>query len=138
MIRPVQHRFSGRRAVAAVEAAVVLPFLLVFLAAVIDLGRLAKVTNALSNAARNGAQYGSVNTTAAGDSISIRAAAVTEMAYLPKVSATNPTVTTTTVTYSDTQFIQVTVTYDMTATSFFNLFPVSSMSRTVQMPMMPQ
>jgi hypothetical protein len=47
-------------------------------------------------------------------------------------------VTATTVTYNSTNFIQVTVTYDMTNWSFFNLYPVSTMSRTVQMPMMPQ
>jgi ribosomal protein S19 len=59
------------------------------------------------------------------------------MAGLPNVSATNPTVTATTVTYSGMQFIQVTVTYDMTGTSVFSFFPVNSVSRTVQMPMMP-
>jgi Flp pilus assembly protein TadG len=138
MSHPTRHRGTRRRAVAAVEAAVVLPLLVIFLAAIVDLGRLAKVTNALSNAARNGAQYGSANTTAAADSTSIRAAAVTEMAYLPKVTGTNPTVTATTVTNSGTKFIQVTVSYDMTGTSFFNLFPCNNLTRTVQMPMMPQ
>jgi len=134
-LRPL---FRRRRAIAAVETALILPVLVVFLAAIVDIGRLSKVTNALSNAARNGAQYGSANTTAAADSVHIRAAAVTEMAYLPKVTATNPTVTATTVTHSGTQFLQVTVTYDMTGTSYFNLFPCNSMTRTVEMPMMPQ
>ncbi len=138
MIHRIQRRPAGRRAAAAVEAAIVLPILLVFLAAVIDLGRLGKIADSLSNAARNGAQYGSTNTTTAADTVGIRAKAVTEVAQLPKVSSGNPSVTATTVTYSGTQFIQVTVTYDMTGTSFFNLFPVNSMTRTVQMPMMPQ
>jgi Flp pilus assembly protein TadG len=128
---------TKRRALAAVEAAIVMPLLVTFVVAIIDLGRLGKISNSLTNAARNGAQYGSVNATTAADSTRIRAAAVTEMANLPKVTTTNPTVTPTTVTYSGTQFIQVTVTYDMTGTSFFNLFPVNSMTRTVQMRMMP-
>jgi len=129
---------SKRRALATVEAALVLPFLLTFLVAIVDIGRLAKFSNALSNAARNGAQYGSVNTTTAADSARIRAAAVTEMAGLPNVTSTNPTVTATTVTHSGTSFLQVTVTYDLTGTSCFNFFPISSMTRTVEMPMMPQ
>ena len=52
----------GRRGLAAVEAALVLPVVLLFLVAVVDLGRLAKVDDSLTNAARDGAQYGSANT----------------------------------------------------------------------------
>lgn len=137
MIHSKRNRSSRRRAVAAVEAAVVLPVVLVFLAAVVDLGRLGKVCDSVSTAARNGAQYGSASAGAATDSAHIRAAAVTEMAGLPNVSTTNPTVTASTVTYSGMQFIQVTVTYDMTGTSVFSFFPVPSVTRTVQMPMMP-
>jgi Flp pilus assembly protein TadG len=138
MMRPVRVRQVARRGVAAVETACVLPVIVLFLVAVIDLGRLGKIADSVSNAARNGAQYGSTNTTTAADSAHIRAVAVTEMANLPKVTSSNPTVTATTVTYSSTKFIQVTVTYDMTGTSAFTLFPVGSMTRTVQMPMMPQ
>src|SRR5207253_420119 len=112
--------------------------LLLFLAGIVELGRLGKIADSLTTAARNGAQYGSVNTTVAADSANIREAAVAEMANLPNVTSTNPTVTATTVTYSGQQFIQVTVTYDMTGTSIFPIFHVNSMSRTVQMPMMPQ
>ena len=53
-------------------------------------------------------------------------------------NAQGETVTAKTVTYSGTTFLQVTVTYDLTGTSFFNVFPIQSMTRTVQMPMMPQ
>jgi Flp pilus assembly protein TadG len=127
-----------RGGVAAVEAAIVLPVLVLFLVAVIDLGRLGKIADSVSTAARNGAQYGSANTTAAADATRIRAAALTEMSNLPNVTSTNPTVTATTVTNSGRQFIQVTVFYDMTGTSYFTLFPVNNVSRTVQMRMMPQ
>jgi Flp pilus assembly protein TadG len=136
-MRFIQPRPTRRRAIAAVEAALVLPVVLFFLAAIIDLGRLGRICDSVSTAARNGAQYGSASTTAAADSTRIRAAALTEMANLPKVTATNPTVTATPVTYSGQQFIQVTVNFDITGTSVFSLFPVSSVTRTVQMPMMP-
>jgi Flp pilus assembly protein TadG len=138
MIRSLQRRVTGRRAVAAVEVAVVLPVLLLFLVAIIDLGRLGRIADCVSNAARNGAPYGSANSGAAADSAGIRAAAVTEMAGLPNVSSTNPTVTATTVTCSGTTFVHVTVSYDMTGTSFFSLYPVGGITRTVQMPMMPR
>ena len=128
----------GRSGIAAVEAAVALPVVLLFLIAAVNLGRLAKVSDSLTNAAHNGTQYGSANTTAAADSASIRNAAVTEMQNLPNVSASNPTVTATTVTNSGTNYIQITVTYDLTGIAFFKLFPINSMTRTVQMVMMPQ
>jgi Flp pilus assembly protein TadG len=136
----VYSKQSPRRGAAAVEAAVVLPVLLFFVAGIVDLGRLPKVADSLTNAARNGAQFGMVNTTVAGQSANIRAAAVTEMANLPNVSSSNPTVTASLVTDagSSTQFIKVTVTYDMTGFCYFSFFPVTSMSRTVMMPMMPQ
>jgi Flp pilus assembly protein TadG len=130
----------GRRAVAVVEAAVALPIIVVFVVGIVDLGRLMKVSNCLSNAARNGAQYGSANTTLAGDTAGIRAAAVTEMANLPGVNGTNPSLSPTpsVVTHGGQQFLRVTVKYDLTGTSFFNVFSVNTMSQTVEMPMMPQ
>lgn len=138
MYRSLHRRLLKRRGAAAVEAAVVLPVLLLFFVAIVDLGRLGKMADSVSNAARNGAQYGSANTGAASDDTGIRAAAVTEMGNLPNVTATNPQVTHSVVTYSGTQFIQVTVTYDITGTSLFNLYPVNTITRTVQMPMMPR
>jgi Flp pilus assembly protein TadG len=141
MLYRSRSRVPGRRAAAAVEAAVILPVLVFFMVAVVDLGRLGKVADSVSNAARNGAQYGSTSTTTAADSTHIRSAAVTEMSGLPKVTGTNPTVTATTATYTSgtatQQVIQVTVSYDMTGTAVFSLYPVNNVTRTVQMPMMP-
>ena len=65
------------------------------------------------------------------------AKAVTEMANLVNVNGSNPTVTAAQVTVSGTTFIRVTVSYDMTGTAFFSLFPVNNITRTVEMPMMP-
>jgi Flp pilus assembly protein TadG len=132
MILAMRHSAARRRAVAAVEAAFALPILLIFLAAVIDLGRLGKMADCVSNAARNGAQYGSASSTAAANSTAIRAAAATEMSGLPNVSSTNPTLTTSV----SGGVISVTVKYDTSSTSTI-LFPCSNITRTVQMPMMP-
>src|ERR1700730_2967410 len=124
-----------RGGAAAVEATIVFPMLLMFFAATYELGRLGKIADAVSTAARNGAQYGSASTAAAADHARIRAAAVTETADLPRVTSTNPTVTPTSITNSSTPFIQVTVTYDMTGTSYFPFYACNTMTRTVQMPM---
>ncbi len=138
MVRSSASRRSKRQGIAAVEAAIVLPLLVTFVIAIVDIGRLAKVSNALTNGARNGAQYGSASAAAAASSSKIRSAAVTEMAYLPNVNGTNPTVSATTVAHAGSQFIKVTMTYDMTGTSIFNVFSINSMTRTVEMQMMPE
>jgi Flp pilus assembly protein TadG len=128
-----------RRGAAAVEAAVVLPVLLIFIAGIVDIGRLPKYADTLTNAARIGAQYGCTNTTTAADTTSISAMVKAELTNENlTVSGTNPTITITTPTVSSTQFISVQVTYSLTGTSVFTFFPVSSITRTVQMPMMPQ
>ena len=141
MICQFPSRVSRRRATAAVEAAIILPVLMLFTAAIIDLGRMGKIADCVSNAARNGAQYGMANTTAAADTVNIRNAAITEMnsdaiTPLPGVDGTNPTVTPTIVTVNGTSYIKVTVKY--TVTMFFGYFNVTNITRTVQMPMMPQ
>jgi Flp pilus assembly protein TadG len=128
-----------RRGAAAVEAAVVLPVLLIFIAGIVDIGRLPKYADTLTNAARIGAQYGCTNMTTAADTTSISAMVKAELTNENlTVSGTNPTITITTPTVSSTQFISVQVTYSLTGTSVFTFFPVSSITRTVQMPMMPQ
>jgi Flp pilus assembly protein TadG len=126
-----------RRGAVAVETAVVLPILLLFFAACYELGRFGRIAVSLSNAARNGAQYASTSPAAAGDLVRIRAAALTEMNNLPNITSTNPAVTSTILTVSGQQYVQVTVTYDLTGTSVFGLFNVKQMSRTVVLPMMP-
>jgi Flp pilus assembly protein TadG len=136
MIYQPKRRIPRRRATAAVEAAIILPVLVLFTAAIIDLGRLGKYADSVSNAARNGAQYGMANTTAAANSTAIRAAAVTEMANLPGVNGTNPVVTVTTPVSNGTNYISVKVSYTMT--TFFGYFTVTNVTRTVEMPMMPQ
>jgi Flp pilus assembly protein TadG len=128
-----------RTGAAAVEAAVVLPVLMIFIAGIIDIGRLPKYADTLTNAARIGAQYGCANSTAAADAASITTMIKTELSNENfKTTSTNPAVSVATVTASGTKFVQVTVTYNMSGTAFFSFFPISSITRTVQMPMMPE
>jgi Flp pilus assembly protein TadG len=139
MIHSKRSARRQRRGAAAVEAAIVLPVLMIFIAGIIDVGRLPKYADTLTNAARIGAQYGCVNTTTAADTTSIKTMVKAEISNENlTVSATNPTITVTTPTAGGQQFINVTVTYSMSGTSFFSYFPVSSITRSVQMPMMPQ
>jgi Flp pilus assembly protein TadG len=128
-----------RRGAAAVEAAVVLPVLMIFIAGIVDIGRLPKYADTLTNAARIGAQYGCTSTTTAADTTSIKAMVNAEISNENlTVTGTNPTITITTPTVASTQFINVSITYSLTGTSFFSFFPVTSITRSVQMPMMPQ
>jgi hypothetical protein len=137
-------RPSRRRATAAVEAAFVLPSFIFFAGAALDLGRLAKATDAVNNAARNGAQSAAANNTAYADSSVIRAAAVTEMNQLPNVTSTNPTVNTVQLTRTaicsgcpSYYVVQTTVTYDLSNTNYTVLFPVGQIQRTAEMRVMP-
>jgi Flp pilus assembly protein TadG len=54
-------RPAGRRGIAAIELAVVLPLVLLFAFAVVDFGRVVHTYITLANAARCGAEYGSMH-----------------------------------------------------------------------------
>ena len=69
-----------------------LPLLLIMVLGTIDLGRLYFAYVSVTNAARNGAQYGSFNFVAADDTTGIRDAAVKDTQNLVDTSATNPDV----------------------------------------------
>ena len=130
---------TRRRAAAAVEAAVVLPVLMIFVGGILEIGRLPKFADTLTNAARIGTQYGCANTTAAADTTSIGTMVKAELTNENlAVSGTNPVITVTTPTTSGTQFINVSVTYSLSGVSYFNFYSVPSITRSVQMPMMPQ
>jgi Flp pilus assembly protein TadG len=63
---------------ALVEAALCMPVLLLFLAGVIDLGRLSQFDMQLASSARAGTQYGSQNATNAADLSGMEAAATAD------------------------------------------------------------
>jgi Flp pilus assembly protein TadG len=63
---------------ALVESALCLPVLILFLAAVVDLGRLSQFDTILASSARAGAQYGSQNATNAADTSGMQTAATND------------------------------------------------------------
>ncbi len=128
---------TRRPAAAAVEAALVLPFLAFFAGGIYDLGCLTKAISCTANGARNGAQVAATNSSGSTLTASIRSAVMTEMSGLPNTSTTNPDVSTTMFTRGGSTFVKVKVTYNVTGLNFTPLFPVSSVSRTVEMRQMP-
>jgi Flp pilus assembly protein TadG len=74
------------------EFAILLPILLILALGAVDYGRVYFAYISVTNAARNGAQYGSTGLDAAADVDGIRDAALEETTELLNASPTNPTV----------------------------------------------
>ena len=123
--------------IAALETAAALSAVAVFLVAIVDIGRIGRVGDALTNAARRGAVYASQNGATAADLASIRTAALADFG-LRNVTATNPTVTASVSTVNGEACVAVAVTYELTEASPLNLFKINSMSRTVTLPMLSE
>jgi Flp pilus assembly protein TadG len=124
-----------RRAVAAVELAVLLPFLMFVFIIGTDFARIFYHCVTLTNCARNGAIYGSQDATHAADAADIQAAALADASNLSPA----PTVTSTTGTDVDgNPCIQVTATYTFNMITSYAGIPSSfNLSRTVQMRVAP-
>ena len=74
------------------EFALIAPVLIILMLGVVDFGRVYFAYVSVTNAARDGADYASQNTTAAGDVTGIKQAALGDTGQLLHTSATNPTV----------------------------------------------
>jgi Flp pilus assembly protein TadG len=120
-----------RRAVAAVELAILLPFLMLVFVVGIDFARVFYSCVTLTNCARNGALYGSTDPIHAADTASIQAAALVDASNLSPA----PTVTSTTGTDADGHpCVQVTVSWTFQLLTNYLGIPSSyKVSRTVQM-----
>ncbi len=108
-------RARGQRGQALVEMAMIAPFLLVLMLGAIDFGRVYFAYVAVTNGARNGADYAAGGSNAAADLASIKAAVVADTNELLDVSPTNPDVTV--VTSTDSQgrlYADVSVQYTFT------------------------
>jgi hypothetical protein len=127
----------GHPGIVAAEAAVVLSAVIVFLLALVDLGRLGRTGDSLTNAARIGAQTAANDADAIDDPESLRAAVVASLSELPGVTETNPTVSAAIVSGKGDPHVAVTVTYDMSAAATLNLFRIGALSRTVKLPLPP-
>lgn len=86
-------RREDRYGMAAVELAILSPFLLAMALGMVDFGRFSKWSVTVDNAARNGALYGSSSPTAAADSNGIRNAVLQEVQTLEGIQAANVSVT---------------------------------------------
>ncbi len=132
------HSFASRRArrgAAAVEFAVLLPFLCFAFVAAVDYCRVFYFSLTVSNCARNGALYGSADQTHALDTSGITAAAEKDASNL---NLQHLGVTSSTDSASSPTHVQVTVTYPFTTITQYPGIPRQTiLSRTVGMSVVP-
>src|SRR6266540_111033 len=122
-----------RRGTAAVELALLLPFLCFAFVAAVDFARVFYYSIAVSNCARNGALYGSADQAHALDSAGITAAAQVDAVNLSQLGVTSSTDSSTSPTY-----VQVTVTYPFTTITNYPGIPNQvNLNRTVRMSVVP-
>jgi Flp pilus assembly protein TadG len=128
-------RRRQRRGAAAVELAVLLPFLTFMLVGGVDFARVFYYSLTLSNCAREGALYASLDATHAADTTG------TQNAALADASEFSPAPTVSSVTGTDSSgnpVVTVTVTYSFqTITSYPGIPSPISLVRTVQMRILP-
>ncbi|HLJ92296.1 MAG TPA: TadE/TadG family type IV pilus assembly protein [Gemmataceae bacterium] len=124
-----------RRATAAVELAVLLPFLAFIFVAGVDYARVFYYYLTVTNCARSGALYGCASSANSTDTTGIQSAAKAESTEL----APNLTVKSTTGTDSaGNPFVAVTVSYPFKTIAHFPGIPSSAtISRTIQMRVAP-
>ena len=122
-----------RRAVAAVELAVLLPLLGLLFVLAVDFARIFYFSMAVTNCARNGALYASLNPTNALDSTGIETAARKDASSL-----TGATVTSTPDNTTAPNYVDVTVSYSFsTLTSFPGVPSTFTVARKVRFNVAP-
>jgi Flp pilus assembly protein TadG len=121
--------------VAAVELAIVLPFLCFLFVVAVDFARIFYFSLTVANCARNGALYGSQNPTNALDTSGISTAAAMDADNL---NSQLLTVTSATDSPTSPTYVDVTVTYPFTTiTSFPGINSQTTITRTVRMLVVP-
>ncbi len=123
-----------RRGVAAVELAVLLPFLMFVFLVTLDFSRVAYFSVTVSNCARNGAVYGSADQTRARDTAGIQAAAQADAHFNldpQRLSVSSST-------DAAASYVEVTVNYPFTTITKYPGIPAQmDISRTVRMDVVP-
>ena len=119
---------------AAVELAVLLPFLLFVFVVTLDFCRVSYYSVTVSNCARNGAVYGSADQTRARDTSGIQAAAQADARFNldpERLSVSSST-------DAAASYVQVTVNYPFTTITQYPGIPRQmNLSRTVRMDVVP-
>jgi Flp pilus assembly protein TadG len=136
MLNPASHRPRIRhRGAAVAELAILLPFLALIFVAAVDFGRVFYYHVIVTNSARSGALYGSIDAAHAADTTGIQTAAQAEA---PELTSTLNVSSTTGTDGAGNPFVSVTVTYPFTTITNFPGIPGSAtVGRTVQMRVMP-
>ena len=123
-----------RRGAAAVELAVLLPFLCFVFVASLDFCRVFYYSVTVSNCARNGAAYGSADQVRARDTNGILAAAQADARF----NLDTQRLTVNSSTDADASYVQVTVNYPFTTITQYPAIPrQTNLSRTVRMDVVP-
>ncbi len=126
---------DSRRGAAAVEFAILLPFLAFAFVAATDFCRIFYFSLTISNCARNGALYGSTDQARALDTGGIQAAAKADADNLDLQLLS---VTSCTDSASSPTRVEVTVTYAFTTiTRYPGIAGLTNLSRTVRMSVVP-
>lgn len=122
---------NRRKAVAAVELAILLPFLLLLFVLAIDFARIFYFSLTVTNCARNGAIHGSQSVSAAGDGSAIKTAAERDAYNLdPKLLKVS--------SKSTSAQVEVTVAYPFrTITNYPGVGGTINLVRTVKMDISP-
>jgi len=125
----------AHRGAAAVEFALILPFLCFAFVAAVDFARVFYYSIAVNNCARNGALYGSKDQAHALDTAGIQTAAQLDTVNL---DVTKVGVTSSTDSSTSPNYVTVTVTYPFTTiTQYPGITSQITLSRTVQMSVVP-
>ncbi len=129
---PIRAKRSGA---AALELAILLPLLIFLFIIGIDYARVFYSTVTITNCARNGAIYGSLDPTHSVDTTGIQSAAIADAANLNPAPDVSSTVG---VDSAGDTFVSVTVTGSFqTVTNFPGVPTTTTITRTVQMRVQP-
>jgi Flp pilus assembly protein TadG len=135
LVTPRRERHRQRRGTAAVELAVLLPFLCFLFVVTVDFARIFYFSITVANCASVGALYGSADPTAANDTAGILARVQKDAGNLDLKKLT---VTSTTDSASNPTKVTVTVSYPFgTITNFPGVGNYTTLTRTVQMNVTP-
>jgi Flp pilus assembly protein TadG len=133
-MRAILARRRLRRGAAAVELAVLLPVLTLLFVGIIDFGRVFYYYQIVTDCASDGALYASSSTANSTNTTAISSAALAGASNL----SPQPTVTPSTVTVNNINYVKVNVTYTFNTISGYPGIPSPvTLTRTVQMMVAP-
>lgn len=126
-------RSETRTGIAAVEMALLLPFLLFILVITLDFARVFYYTSVIASSARDGALYGCMDSTRAQDTSGIQSAALAENS-LVSMTTSNVSSSYGTDDGFGNPYVKVTITYSFkTVVSYPGIPSTVSLSRSEQM-----